>query len=85
MITKIYLPQSTKDRSTYHISNLELEKIAQLQEVVMEREKLKLEDDESLSIKCLLDDIDCPPRIQKLVLVSFYDYFKFICKIFFIF
>lgn len=69
MITKISLPQSNTDRSTYHISNLEMEKITQLQEIIMEREKLKLEDDESLSIKCLLDDIDCPPKIKKLVLV----------------
>ena len=70
MITKLYLPQSTQDRSTYYISNQEMEKITQLQEIVMERERIKLEDDESLSIKCLLDDIDCTPRIKKLVMVN---------------
>jgi hypothetical protein len=71
VFNKIFVPQSNSERiQTFCLSDSEMDLITQLQDTTMERERSLFEDDASLSLSSLLDEIDCSPRVKKLLLVN---------------
>jgi hypothetical protein len=68
VINKIFVPVSDKP-SSYSLNEAEMEIITQLQEIALERERSLFEDDSSLTLPSLLEEINCSPQLKKLILV----------------
>jgi hypothetical protein len=69
VINKIFISVSDKT-SSYSLNEAEMEIITQLQEIALERERSLFEDDTSLTLPNLLEEINCSPEVKKLILVT---------------
>jgi hypothetical protein len=71
VINKIFVPQAKSDRIlSFCLSESEMDIVSQLQDSAIERERSLFEEDSSLSLSSLLEEIDCTERVKKLLLVS---------------
>lgn len=69
LVNKIYISQSESKAMTFYLNETEMDIITQLQDAALDRERSLFEDDSSLALNNLLDEIDCTPRVKKLILV----------------
>lgn len=72
LVSKISVPHSEGRTTTFFLNEPEMDIISQLQDSALDRERSLFEDSSCLTVKNLLDEIDCSPSVKKLILVRIY-------------